>query len=481
MNKLLKNEWKKLFAKKTVYILIVILIAFILMENILQSQEMSFDEDTSYFSYLEEELSQLDYHLERDNEYYIELKTTYEVLKLQQQYPKDSWQYSIFDHTETIYSAMRVIIENTYGLTKDEQQLILAKEALQNMQKELDEGNWKAFLEDELKKEKEQIAYYQAQLKGIESQKTIDELNEAIAIGKLNMQALEWRIQKEIVYDNSFLSQKIEEYRESAQSVYLLENKENRNSEEELEYHTAIKQMHTSQYYIENNIQIDNEFDARFILMNINDEYGVFILLFSCVISGTIIATEFQKGTIKLLLTKPFKRSKILLSKYIVSIMCIFLFLFVMVVTQYIVGGFTSGFDAYAIPAIDYDYNTNCVVVMPVWQYSLLIIAAKLPMYILLTTLAFTLSVLTTNSAISIALPFLGSTIAESINYLIDRVKILKYFVTANWDLGVYLFGGKGIADGLNLWISCILCMLYLAIMLVIAFVIFNKRDIKNV
>ena len=40
---------------------------------------------------------------------------------------------------------------------------------------------------------------------------------------------------------------------------------------------------------------------------------SIFILIISIVISGSIVSTEFDKGTIKLLLVRPFKRNKILL------------------------------------------------------------------------------------------------------------------------------------------------------------------------
>ena len=53
----------------------------------------------------------------------------------------------------------------------------------------------------------------------------------------------------------------------------------------------------------------------------------MFILIFSVIVAGTIVSNEFQKGTIKLLLTRPYSRNKILLSKYIVSIISILIFI----------------------------------------------------------------------------------------------------------------------------------------------------------
>ena len=239
--------------------------------------------------------------------------------------------------------------------------------------------------------------------------------------------------------------------------------------------------MNISKYYIENNINIENEYDGRYILINLTQEYGMFILIFSVIVAGTIVSNEFQKGTIKLLLTRPYSRNKILLSKYIVSIISILIFIILFALLQYFVGGMVSGFNVFNIPVVEYDLGTNTIVIMSVFKYLVISILSRLPIYILTTTLAFALSTITMNSAVSIAIPILGNMVSEVINLFIEKVKILKYFVTANWDLSVYLFGGQGLAEGLNFWLSLAICIIYLVIMITTTFIVFNKRDIKNV
>ena len=85
------------------------------------------------------------------------------------------------------------------------------------------------------------------------------------------------------------------------------------------------------------------------------------------------------------------------------------------------------------------------------------------------------------NSAVSIAIPILGNMVSGLINIFMEKLKILKYFVTANWDLSVYLFGGQGLAEGLNWQMSLGICLIYLVIMIATTFIVFKKRDIKNV
>lgn len=484
MSKLIKNEFKKLFSKKLILILFVIAIGFTILTNILYNIDDPYNNEEylkEELSYLEEELKTLDYKLEEDNEYYIDLKTEYDLTKLRLNYDSESWQYNFINSSDIVYSNLRKINENTYGINKDEQKLSKAKKEFNTIKTRLDTGDWKSFVQEQLEDKKEEIDFYEEQLKNITDKKTIQELNSTIETEKVNKQALEWRLEKEIPYDNSFLSGKIEEYTNSFQSVQSLKDKENKTKEEEQEYNSALKQMNTSKYYIKNNINIENEYDGRYILINLMQEYGMFILIFSVIVAGTIVSNEFQKGTIKLLLTRPYSRNKILLSKYIVSIISIFIFIILFALLQYFIGGIISGFNVFNTPVVEYDLATNSIEGISVFKYLIIIILSNLPIYILTSTLAFALSTLTMNSAVSIAIPILGNMVSDIINAFIEKVKILKYFVTANWNLGVYLFGGQGLAEGLNFWLSLAICIIYLLIMIVTAFIVFNKRDIKNV
>lgn len=464
-------------------ILFIIAVGFTILTNVIYNIDDPYNKEylKEELSYLEEELKTLDYKSQADNSYYLDLKTEYDLIKLKLDYDTESWQYNFINNSDIVYLCLRDINENTYGINKDEQKLVEAKKEFDTIKTRLNSGDWKSFVQEQLEDTKEEIAFYEEQLKDITDKKVIEEINSTIEIEKVNKQALEWRLEKEIPYNNSFLSGKIEEYTNSFQSVQALKDKENKTKEEKQEYELALKQMNTSKYYIENNINIENEYDGRYMLINLTQEYGMFILIFSVIVAGTIVSNEFQKGTIKLLLTRPYSRNKILLSKYIVSIISIFIFIIMFAILQYFIGGIVSGFNVFNTPVVEYDLATNSIVVMSVFKYLIIIVLSNLPIYILTSTLAFALSTITMNSAVSIAVPILGNMVSELINLFIEKAKILKYFVTANWDLSVYLFGGQGLAEGLNFKLSLAICIIYLVIMIITAFIVFDKRDIKNV
>ncbi len=483
MNRLIKNEFKKLFSKKVMYILFIITLLATILSNVLYSIEDSLEDEKEYLkdelSYIEDDLKSDEYKLSENRDMYIDLQTRYEQIKLQLNYEVDSWQYYFIERNNIVYTKIREIKENEYN--KNEKALKESQEEYNKLKARLDSGDWRSFVQEQLDESQEQIATYEKEIAKIKDKKTLEEMTNELEYSKATKQALEWRLEKDIPYGNSFLSNKLEMYLSNLQTVNDLKNKENKTKEEKQGYQDALKQMNVSKYYIENNINIENEYNAGYVLANLMTEYGIFIIIFGIIIAGTIVSNEAQKGTIKLLLTRPYSRNKILLSKYIVAISAIFIFIIGFTISQFVAGGIMQGFDVFNIPMVEYDIGTNNIVVMSSFKYLLLMIVSSLPISVLLSTLAFALSTITTNSAVSVAIPILGYMMSEVINIFIEKIKILKYFVTANWDLSLYLFGGKGLAEGLNWYISLIICFIYLLIMIITTFIVFKKRDIKNV
>lgn len=150
---------------------------------------------------------------------------------------------------------------------------------------------------------------------------------------------------------------------------------------------------------------------------------------------------------------------------------------------QLIVGGFVYGFGTYFMNVVQFDLVSNSIVVMNMFAYLGLIFICKLPILILIETLAFALSALSLNSPLAIALPIFGYMGSEMINLVALSYgwNWIKYFVTPNWDLSQYLFGGSPMFSNMSVEFSITICAIYFVIMLVASIVTFKKRNIKNV
>ena len=279
------------------------------------------------------------------------------------------------------------------------------------------------------------------------------------------------------------MNNRLENYENASYYIESYKEQKNPSYSEKIEYYKNVKSLNINKYYIENNITNASSSDSRASLLNLFDNYELFILVFIIMIAGGIVSDEFNKGTIKMLLVRPYHRCKILLSKFIVCLIMLIFIMFFIAIGQFIVGGIILGFDSLSVPAIIYNYATSQVQTMSIPMYIVIAGLAKLPMYILLMTLAFACSTIFINTAVSIVIPLLGYMGSSIINQLaiVYNIKLINYFVTPNWDLTSYLFGGLSQFEGLVPSFSISICIIYFAIMFVTSFAVFRKRNIKNI
>ena len=241
--------------------------------------------------------------------------------------------------------------------------------------------------------------------------------------------------------------------------------------------------MEIDKYIYENKVNAKQENNIKGILSNLFDEFEIFIVIIISVVIGIIIAEEFSKGTIKQLLTKPYKRNEILLSKFIVSLFIILFSVISLIIMELIVGGIIFGYSSLSIPVVIYNFSNSTVQAYNIFHYIFIVIINKLPLFILISTFMLFLGVLTTNSAITIAIGlviYMASAIINNIAYYFDVV-FLRYFPTLNWDLSIYMFGNMPINRNLNYNLSIIMCILYFLLMIIPTFIIFKKKNIKNI
>lgn len=479
MNNLIKNESTKLFKKKSTYIILIITIAFILLTNIMNSQiqnlyySSGYDEES--IQIFEDEMNSYSPDNPEEVQTYVDIKAKLDMLKLMQKYGFDSWQAYIIQTRLGSDRDLYTINAYTYlknSVSKEEYET--AKQRYNTFIEKLDTDDWKHFVSSELQEVKEQIRL---------EEKTDHPDASTLNSLEIQKQILEWRLSKNISYQGSFLNSCLRNYQNSSEAVYYYEQGKDHSYEEKLDYYSDLKSLHTSKYYIENEIRNISDTDNRAILLDLFDNYELFILIFIIMIAGGMISDEFSKGTIKLLLVRPYSRNKILLSKLIV---CFLMLIFIIAFTtgsQFIIGGIIHGFDSTTVPAVIYNYNTKQIETMNIAIYIFITSIAKLPIYILLMTLAFACSTIFVNTAVSIVIPllgYMGSAIINQLALLYD-IKILRYFITPNWDLSQYLFGGLSNFEGLTMPFSIIICLVYFLIMIFTSFIVFKKRNIKNV
>ncbi len=489
MNSLIKNELSKIFHKKALYIVLIITIAFIFLNCILDKVFSNIDtilgpNETS----LQQAIDSLDKNKASDKDAYYSLSADLESLKLSKKYKKNSWQRYIIN--ERAYEIIEPMLRSE-GTDEYE----LNKQQYDNFIKKLDSGDWKVFANEDLNSINSEIKIYES-MSEEEKQEHLDYIEGLMDQKK----ALEARLEKNIPYGDTSLNRIIDSYAGSSSSLRDLEKKDKLNQlsyQEKVDLQNA-KGAHAIYDYSLNH-KIDDRYDLAEFELNkqvalaskadqytvlSHEQYDLFIIIAIVIIAGTIVSEESNKGTIKLLLVRPYKRTKILLAKFISCLIVLGIVSLVIPILQFMIGGIFFGFNNYVGNIIIYNFNTGTVQGINSFVFLIISWLSVLPEYLLLLTLAFALSTIFNSSALAIAISLLGSMVAGIINGLavsFKQAEFLKFFVTPNWNLSGRLFGKLPQLEGMTIPFSICICAIYFIVLIILSFQVFKKRDIKNV
>lgn len=477
MINLIRNELKKITKKKVIYIMFFVTLAFMILINIVGKKFQS----TSYVVYDDEAMEsykeQLTPELEAsDPDYYADCKSMYDSYELGKKYEEDSWQRQVI--SQRIQPALKKMY-----LEKSGEDYEIAKAEYDKLIEALENNDWRSFVQHNLEETNLQIELMPEDNDQLESLKDIK-------------QTLEWRLEKNIPYDNSDLNSYLQCWLSARQSIRQYKDNKNPSQTEKVYHQQDVATEAISRYAIENNINgtISSQgnsnlkyglaYSAKSELFDVFSGYSLFIIILIIIVAGTIVSEEFNKGTIKLLLVRPYSRIKILLSKYITCLIVLVCSMVCVTLMQTIVGGIVFGFDSYKDPTVVYNFTTNSLNTVSILGTLATAALAILPKLILLMTLAFTLSTVITNTPVAIAIPLLGSMVESIINQLAimyEKANFLKYFVTPNWDFSQYLYGALPQMKGITLEFSVCICLAYFIVMMALSIWNFKNKNIKNI
>jgi len=485
---LIKNELIKVFKKKAIYILSLVLFLFVILTNVIY--KTAFDDSGNInlfdgFSNFNKEMAEnrlesYDEETDPDGYYYASLKSELEIIELGEKYGTNSWQYYYTTNNKKslIEEYERIIYKNLSDT--EEGKLII--EEYNDYIKRLENDDWRYYLNIE----KEFMENYLKEAE-INYQNALTPPDKEIALSsitatKLDLDVINYRLKYDIPYGNDYLNEALSNYRNHGHAIERLDSFEG-TYQDKININKSKETFEKSKYIIETGNNINKVNDLRGILGNSFIEFEMFIIIIIVIVSGTIVSEEFNKGTIKLLLVKPYKRSTILLSKFLTSIIIVIFSILLLLFMNLLVGGILFGFDSLTNPVVYYNFNTESLVMInPILNY-FLIVLTKLPLLLIIMSLAFMLSTVFTNSVIAITLSLVFYTFSGVINQLITslNVKYLNFFITLNWQFEEYLFGRLPSFEHINLSFSIIMSIIYFVVFVLLSFITFKRKNIKNI
>ena len=487
MSNLIKNELIKIFKKKTIYITMIVIFLLLIFMNCMFKYANNGSEydyylyNENYINSLRSELETLNPEKSSDVTTYINLLSEIQLSEMMEQYKDAKWKLAIINERIAPYITERNTYQ--YGAEKDETQVEAVNQEINELLAKLDENDWKYFAREDLAKAEQQIEELNAQKEQTEDKAVLENIETELNSAQMEKEIAEIRLNKEIPYGSDYLNRAISTLQTANTNLANFKNIEELTYQEKLEYNSYLEEQAESRYILETGIDIHNTNSLKGILENFYSQFGIFLIVVVVMIAGTIVSEEFNKGTIKLLLVKPYSRNKILMAKAITTFIMILFIIVVTLVMQILIGGIIFGFDSLSEPVVAYNFNTNTMEEMNIFTNLGVQTLTQLPMIILLETLAFAISTLFTNSTLAITISLLGFMSASIINQLAIGydLQFMKYFVTMNWDLSIYANGALPYMEGMNMTMSIIICVVYFLIMMIPTFIVFKKRNIKNI
>lgn len=238
------------------------------------------------------------------------------------------------------------------------------------------------------------------------------------------------------------------------------------------------------QYYLNHNINPTTSDAVSFARNFIEEAISLLLPLLVMVVASDIVSSERSEGTIKLLLSRPVKRWRILLSKYLTLILAVSVVIVGAIVISYGVSGIVLGYGGWYKPVIGgFSIQNNQLIttnahLIPQWSFLLMDAGLAWFVCLVVATLTFMLSVLirATAAVMGIMLAFLiaGAILAN----MVSSWASAKYFFMVNMNLTHYINGISPPIQGMTLGFSMTVLLLWGIAGLLISFFNFTRKDI---
>lgn len=197
------------------------------------------------------------------------------------------------------------------------------------------------------------------------------------------------------------------------------------------------------------------------------------VTLFTVIVGAGIVAAEFSQGTIKMLLTRPVKRWKILTSKYITTMLfgLVFAVLTFVSIALFSWIFFGTGDGVFLV------WNGSEVVEGSYWAEALKLSALSLASTWMIGTFAFMLGTVFRSSSLAIGVSIFLMFVGVQLVFLLQDFEIVKYYLFTHTDLTQFYTGFMPISD-ITMTMSLIVLAVYFLIFMLISYWTFSKRDV---
>ncbi|WP_422486140.1 ABC transporter permease [Gudongella sp. DL1XJH-153] len=237
-------------------------------------------------------------------------------------------------------------------------------------------------------------------------------------------------------------------------------------------------------FYLENDVSPINSSAARFMGAFLEQSIFLFLPLLIILLAGDMVSGEMNTGTIKLILTRPVKRWRILMAKLLALSMLEMLVIFMMAIFSYAIALVVFGYSGFNEPVItgfrvlENRLDTSAVRTIPQWRYLLMSYSIGYFVAFVIGSLSLMISIMEKSTSASIGIMMSTLIGGSFLSLFISDWKITRYLFTVNLNLISYISGSFQIVEGLSMIFSTLVLLGWSLGAIVIGFIVFIHKDI---
>ena len=238
------------------------------------------------------------------------------------------------------------------------------------------------------------------------------------------------------------------------------------------------------QYYLDHDINPSEPGAPTFMRIFIENSGMMLIPLLVIVIASDLVSSEHSLGSIKLLLTRPVQRWRILVSKYISLLLAISIIMAIVGILSFLLSGIVFGYKGMDAPVITGfsaqagNLDTSHVRMISQWKFLLMDFGLVWFVAVVVGTLSFMLSVLIRSTAAGMGIMLAALVSGSILSTMVSSWESAKYLFMVNLNLTGYLSGIAPPIEGMTLLFSISVLVVWWLLALFISFFVFTRQDV---
>ncbi|MDQ1914071.1 ABC transporter permease [Paenibacillus sp. GD4] len=238
-------------------------------------------------------------------------------------------------------------------------------------------------------------------------------------------------------------------------------------------------------YYLEHNVNPSEPGAPTFVRGFVENSIQLLLPLMMMVIASDLVSSEHSGGTVKVLLTRPQRRWRILLSKYAALLLSVSFIITLFALLSTVIAGAVFGFQGWSAPVLtgfgitDGKLDTSGVQLIPQGQFIFMEFGLAWFVAMVVATITFMLSVLIRSTAAGMGIMLACLIAGMILQPMVASWESAKYLFMVNLELIDYLVDAAPPVEGMTLGFSMSVLAAWGAAALLVAFVSFTRRDVQ--